>query len=158
MTSVVTFMDDCHLEAGRLDSLSESTPAGVAGNRLSFCQQHKDDTIPDAETAASLTSGVAFTGGSNTGLISQIVPGVGGVQVISTIDPRLSALGLPQYPPLPANTDPQKVEEIRRTIYVGNLDSKITAEEALAFFNQMGEVKYVRMAGDETQPTRFAFI
>ena len=26
------------------------------------------------------------------------------------------------------------------------------------FFNQIGEVKFVRMAGEETQPTRFAFV
>lgn len=114
--------------------------------------------IPDAATAMSQTSGIALNGSSNSGLISQIVAGVGGTQVISTMDPRLSALGLPQYPPLPANTDPNRVEEIRRTIYVGNLDSKIPADTVLEFFNSIGEVKFVRMAGDESQPTRFAFI
>src|SRR5205085_40494 len=103
-------------------------------------------------------SGISLNGGSNSGLISQIVAGVGGAQVISTIDPRLTALGLPQYPPLPANTDPSRVEEIRRTIYVGNLDSKLSADDLLTFFNEVGEVKYVRMAGDETQPTRFSFV
>lgn len=45
--------------------------------------------------------------------------------MITTIDPRLTALGLPQYPPLPANMDPTKIEEIRRTVYVGNLDSTV---------------------------------
>ncbi|XP_019621915.1 PREDICTED: serine/arginine-rich splicing factor 11-like [Branchiostoma belcheri] len=45
------------------------------------------------------------------------------------------------------------------TVYVGNLDSAtVTAEQLLNFFQQVGEVKYVRMAGDETQPTRFAFV
>ena len=34
----------------------------------------------------------------------------------------------------------------------------MSAEQLLTFFNQMGEVKYIRMAGDETQPTRFAFV
>ena len=28
----------------------------------------------------------------------------------------------------------------------------------MSFFQGIGEVKYVRMAGDETQPTRFAFV
>lgn len=28
----------------------------------------------------------------------------------------------------------------------------------MEFFKQVGEVKFVRMAGDETQPTRFAFV
>ncbi|CAK8689714.1 serine/arginine-rich splicing factor 11-like [Clavelina lepadiformis] len=55
--------------------------------------------------------------------------------------------------------DPAKLDEIRRTIYVGNLDSKTaTAEQLMSFFSTCGEVKFVRMAGDETQPTRFAFV
>lgn len=33
-----------------------------------------------------------------------------------------------------------------------------TADQLLEFFKQVGEVKFVRMAGDETQPTRFAFV
>ncbi|KAI1289532.1 putative splicing factor, arginine/serine-rich 7 [Halotydeus destructor] len=119
---------------------------------------HTEDKIPDATTAQSSVSSSGASGGSNTGLISQVVPGIGGTQVITTIDPRLAALGLPQYPPLPANMDPSKVEEIRRTVYVGNLDSSCTAEQLLKFFNQIGEVKFVRMAGDDTQPTRFAFV
>ncbi|KAL3245163.1 hypothetical protein MRX96_018299 [Rhipicephalus microplus] len=84
--------------------------------------------------------------------------GAGGIQVITTQDPALAALGLPPYPPLPATMDPAKVEEIRRTVYVGNLDSSATTEQLLKFFSQMGEVKYVRMAGGESQPTRFAFV
>ncbi|KAE8636189.1 hypothetical protein XENTR_v10002876 [Xenopus tropicalis] len=33
-----------------------------------------------------------------------------------------------------------------------------TAEQLLEFFKQVGDVRFVRMAGDETQPTRFAFV
>ena len=36
-----------------------------------------------------------------------------------------SALGIPTPPPLPGNQDPSKIDEIRRTIYVGNLNSKV---------------------------------
>uniref|UniRef100_F6ZH30 RRM domain-containing protein n=1 Tax=Ciona intestinalis TaxID=7719 RepID=F6ZH30_CIOIN len=55
--------------------------------------------------------------------------------------------------------DQTKLDEIKRTIYVGNLDSKqATADQLMTFFGTCGEVKFVRMAGDETQPTRFAFI
>uniref|UniRef100_A0A3P8WB27 RRM domain-containing protein n=1 Tax=Cynoglossus semilaevis TaxID=244447 RepID=A0A3P8WB27_CYNSE len=51
------------------------------------------------------------------------------------------------------------VDEIRRTVYVGNLNSQVyTIEQLLQFFKQVGDVKFVRMAGDETQPTRFAFV
>ena len=51
--------------------------------------------------------------------------GVGANQVITTHDPRLTALGLPQYPALPGNTDGSKIEEIRRTVYVTNLDPSV---------------------------------
>jgi len=95
----------------------------------------------------------------NSSLLNKVVTGPAGT-VIQTTDPRLTAMGLPQYPPLPANIDPSKIDEIRRTVYVGNLDSAggVTAEALLQFFNQIGEVKFVRMAGEETQPTRFAFV
>ncbi|XP_015786757.1 splicing regulatory glutamine/lysine-rich protein 1 [Tetranychus urticae] len=54
--------------------------------------------------------------------------------------------------------DQSDSEEIRRVVYVGNLDSSTTAEQLLTFFNRLGEVKYVRMADDEEQSTRFAFV
>jgi hypothetical protein len=65
----------------------------------------------------------------NSSLLNKVVTGPGGT-VIQTTDPRLTAMGLPQYPPLPANIDPSKIDEIRRTVYVGNLDSAggVTAE------------------------------
>ena len=46
--------------------------------------------------------------------------------VITTVDPQLTSLGLPQYPPLPGNVEPGKVEEIRRTVYVSNLDQSVS--------------------------------
>lgn len=51
--------------------------------------------------------------------------GTGLTQMITTHDPKLTALGLPQYPPLAGNTDPAKIEEIRRTVYVGNLSKNV---------------------------------
>ncbi|XP_016336075.1 serine/arginine-rich splicing factor 11-like isoform X3 [Sinocyclocheilus anshuiensis] len=38
------------------------------------------------------------------------------------------------------------------------LQNSTTADQLLKFFKQVGDVKFVRMAGDETQPTRFAFV
>ncbi|XP_060718461.1 splicing regulatory glutamine/lysine-rich protein 1 isoform X2 [Tachysurus vachellii] len=73
------------------------------------------------------------------------------------LDSPLSTI--PSQPPIMGNVDPSKINEIRRTVYVGNLNSQTTtAEQLLEFFKQVGEVKFVRMAGDETQPTRFAFV
>ncbi|MEE6458427.1 hypothetical protein FKM82_000283 [Ascaphus truei] len=80
--------------------------------------------------------------------------------VLPALTPAIPALAeLAQPPPLMGNVDPTKVDEIRRTIYVGNLNSQTTtAEQLLEFFKQVGDVRFVRMAGDETQPTRFAFV
>lgn len=114
--------------------------------------------IPDRETALSNIADSKYATSFNCGVVSQVMSGVGGAQVIATVDPRLTALGLPHYPQLPVNTDPSRIEEIRRTVYIGNLDSTIPPDQVLKFFNDIGEVKYIRMAGDDTQPTRFAFV
>ncbi|XP_075695077.1 splicing regulatory glutamine/lysine-rich protein 1 isoform X2 [Rhinoderma darwinii] len=79
--------------------------------------------------------------------------------VLPALAPAISSLVDLTQPPLMGNVDPTKVDEIRRTIYVGNLNSQTTtAEQLLEFFKQVGDVRFVRMAGDETQPTRFAFV
>lgn len=57
------------------------------------------------------------------------------------MDPTLTALGLPPYPTLSANTEASKVEEIRRTVYVGNIPKDCAGEEVMKFFNDsIGEV------------------
>ena len=38
---------------------------------------------------------------------------------------------VPQPPPLTGNVDPTKIEEIRRTIYVGNLNSSVCGRRVL---------------------------
>eukprot|EP00124_Ichthyophonus_hoferi_P003666 Ihof_evm4s333 gene=Ihof_evmTU4s333 len=71
----------------------------------------------------------------------------------------LAGLTIPPPPPLSHNVDPQTADSIRRTVYVGNLDTKVvTADDLVAFFKICGPISYVRLAGDETQPTRFAFV
>ena len=58
-----------------------------------------------------------------------------------------------------ASTESSKADEIKRTIYVSNLDNSITPEFLMQMFgSKAGEVKYVRMAGDEGLTTRAAFI
>ena len=41
--------------------------------------------------------------------------------------PLISMMGtvVPSAPPLTGNVDPSKIEEIRRTVYVGNLNSSV---------------------------------
>ncbi|XP_008274362.1 splicing regulatory glutamine/lysine-rich protein 1 isoform X2 [Stegastes partitus] len=119
--------------------------------------------IPEEAKALSLLAPAAP--------VPSLIPG-GGLLPIPTPAP-LQNLNLPlvnrmpaaldstasSQPPLIGNVDPSKIDEIRRTVYVGNLNSQTTtAEQLLEFFKQVGDVKFVRMAGDETQPTRFAFV
>uniref|UniRef100_A0AAF5CVR1 RRM domain-containing protein n=1 Tax=Strongyloides stercoralis TaxID=6248 RepID=A0AAF5CVR1_STRER len=68
------------------------------------------------------------------------------IEMLYTIDPDMEALGLPSYPPLPANTELDVVEEIRRTIYISNIPLDIDGQEVVEFFNDaFGEVMYFRM-------------
>ncbi len=80
------------------------------------------------------------------------VTGTGSNQMITTIDPRLPELGFPQYPPLPGNVDPQRIEEIRRTVYVGNLDPTVTPEQVLNFFAQVGSSTHTSHTPTHTIP------
>ncbi|KAH3759880.1 splicing regulatory glutamine/lysine-rich protein 1 [Pelomyxa schiedti] len=52
----------------------------------------------------------------------------------------------------------QNADEVARTIYVGNINGKITAEQLMSFFQACGPIGFCRMAGDESHPARFAFI
>ncbi|KAK7508255.1 hypothetical protein BaRGS_00000494 [Batillaria attramentaria] len=148
----------------------DSTSAGVALHltntvfidRALIVVPVMDGKIPDERVAMQLTPQTVarMTPGQPAwpaNVVSQL-SGTGPSQMITTYDPRLNALGLPQYPPLPASLDAARVEEIRRTVYIGNLDHKTTADSLITFFSQVGEVKYVRMAGDETSPVRSAYM
>uniref|UniRef100_A0A0B7ATY4 RRM domain-containing protein n=1 Tax=Arion vulgaris TaxID=1028688 RepID=A0A0B7ATY4_9EUPU len=121
-----------------------------------------DGKIPDETTALQLTpqAVAGMLPGQPTwpaNVVSQVT-GAGTNQVITTYDPRLTSLGLPQYPHLPITTDASKIEEIRRTVYVSDLDPKVSAEMLLSFFSQVGEIKYIRLAGDERAAARAAYI
>lgn len=76
------------------------------------------------------------------------VTGTGINQVITTYDPRLTSLGLPQYPPLPASTDSSKIEEIRRTIYVSDLDPAVVNTFAFSFERMWRESCFSKLHGN----------
>ncbi|CAF1386190.1 unnamed protein product [Rotaria magnacalcarata] len=79
--------------------------------------------------------------------------------IIETIDPELSDRYLPPYPPLPGILDISKVEEIRRTVYLSNLDKDISLEVLHEFISQIGEIRYIRAAyTDENAETRGAYV
>ena len=74
---------------------------------------------------------------------------------IATPDPALDEAGLPPYPLLPCTLPVSTVEEIRRTVQVAGLDSTVTAQQCMDFFNEnAGEVKFFRFctrAGDHVK-------
>jgi arginine/serine-rich splicing factor 12 len=43
----------------------------------------------------------------------------------AALDPNITTLGEIPQPPLMGNVDPSKIDEIRRTVYVGNLNSQV---------------------------------
>lgn len=43
----------------------------------------------------------------------------------AALDPNITALGEIPQPPIMGNVDPSKIDEIRRTVYVGNLNSQV---------------------------------
>jgi len=94
-------------------------------------------------------------------IINRIVtiPGVdansSATSFIETLDPNLSEKSLPAYPPLPGSMDQQKAEEIRRTVYVSNLDPRVQFAHLYELFSQVGELRYVRLS--ETTPHVPAF-
>lgn len=48
------------------------------------------------------------------------------LQVVVTSDPKLDELQLPPYPNLPPSYDSRRIEEIRRTIMVANIDPEVS--------------------------------
>lgn len=86
------------------------------------------------------------------------IVGTGTEQVIVTTDPQLEVNALPSYPPLPANYDSCKIEEIRRTLLLPNVEQSITADDIVNYFKPAGEVKYVRFCSRTSDNTRHALI
>ncbi|KAM3719390.1 putative splicing factor, arginine/serine-rich [Dirofilaria immitis] len=124
-------------------------------DRALVCIPSISDTIPDEDTALK-TGGPAWPGqrqlppnvvnqiqdlGDGQQMLCRLQIAVETLIALLTVDPTLAALGLPPYPTLSANTEASKVEEIRRTVYVGNIPKDCVGEEVMKFFNDsIGEV------------------
>ncbi|VIO93695.1 Uncharacterized protein BM_BM3058 [Brugia malayi] len=130
-------------------------------DRALVCIPSISDTIPDEDTALK-TGGPAWPGQRQLppNVVNQVKDLGDGQQMLLTVDPTLAALGLPPYPTLSANTEASKVEEIRRTVYVGNIPKDCVGDEVMKFFNDsIGEVMYLRMtSGTENLPCAYAYI
>ncbi len=119
--------------------------------------------VPDED--AGLQMAAAPNSGSGTKSSKQLPPhvvnrleGVAPNAYIMTHDPRLDEAGLPQYPPLPASTSSEKVEEIRRTVCVIGLDSTVSAQQSVETFSKAGEVKFFRHCTRENDSVKYGLI
>lgn len=54
----------------------------------------------------------------------------------AALDPNITALGEIPQPPIMGNVDPSKIDEIRRTVYVGNLNSQVAFFVCLFVLNE----------------------
>ncbi|KAJ8717160.1 hypothetical protein PYW08_005559 [Mythimna loreyi] len=119
--------------------------------------------IPDEHKALEMSSNGTLVPGLSTvepRLPAHVINALDGVppnQVIQTHDPKIVSLGLPPYPPLPATYDSRKIEEIRRTVLVGDVDN-LTSQQLIDHFCQAGEVKYMRFCERDVDKQRYALI
>lgn len=119
--------------------------------------------IPDEHKALEMSSNGTLVPGLSTvepRLPAHVINTLEGVppnQVIQTHDPRMIASGLPPYPPIPAAYDSRKIEEIRRTLLIGDIAS-LTSQQLIDHFCQAGEVKYLRFVERDADKQKYALI
>lgn len=90
--------------------------------------------------------------------VTNQIEGIPPNQVITTHDPLLVSNGLPPYPPLPVTYDARRIEEIRRTLLVINIDESISAQQLIDFFATAGDVKYVRFCTRDNDSNRYSLV
>ncbi|XP_011640240.1 probable splicing factor, arginine/serine-rich 7 [Pogonomyrmex barbatus] len=125
---------------------------------------YQNGDIPDEQRALELTNNGTVVPGlypSEPKLPPNVVNAIEGIppnHVITTMDPKLEANGLPSYPHLPGHLDSRRIEEIRRTL-VANLDPSVSPEQLLDFFsNNNVEIKYLRMCSRDSDAEHYALV
>ncbi|KAF7403174.1 hypothetical protein HZH68_005968 [Vespula germanica] len=126
---------------------------------------YQNGDIPDEQRALELTNNGTVVPGlypSEPKLPPNVVNAIEGIppnHVITTMDPKLEAHGLPPYPHLPGHLDSRRIEEIRRTLVIANLDASTTAEQLLDFFsNNNVEIKYLRLCTRDSDTDHYALV
>ena len=92
-----------------------------------------ENSIPDETDAMAYCAPLnpnltLITGGPTwpSTVINRLIGQPPNPSYIETIDPELTDRNLPPYPPLPGQLDVPKVEEVRRTVYLSNLDKNVS--------------------------------
>uniref|UniRef100_A0A7M5VFF7 RRM domain-containing protein n=1 Tax=Clytia hemisphaerica TaxID=252671 RepID=A0A7M5VFF7_9CNID len=109
------------------------------------------EEIPEEKDCQHLISTInAYALAVGTGFLPQFFP-----------QDTSNGAGLPGLPPPPiitTTTDPVEIEEIKRTIFVEDIADDLSAEQLMAFFSGVGEVKYLRFSKGEDGDRRFALV
>ncbi|XP_063987729.1 probable splicing factor, arginine/serine-rich 7 [Diachasmimorpha longicaudata] len=126
---------------------------------------YQNGDIPDEQRALELTNNGTVVPGlypSEPKLPPNVVNSIEGIppnHVITTMDPKLESNGLPPYPNLPGHLDSRRIEEIRRTLVVANLDSSVSVDQLLEFFVSNGvEIKYLRLCTRDSDTDHYALM
>lgn len=126
---------------------------------------YQNGDIPDEQRALELTNNGTVVPGlypSEPKLPANVVNSIEGLppnHVITTMDPRLESNNLPLYPHLPGHLDSRRIEEIRRTLVLGNLEASVSADQLLDFFASNNvEIKYLRLCTRDSDTDHYALI
>ncbi|OXA59804.1 putative splicing factor, arginine/serine-rich 7 [Folsomia candida] len=123
---------------------------------------YSEGEAPDeAKGLELLNSGSVLPGVADPKLPQHVTSQLEGIpphQVVVTSDPKLAELQLPPYPNLPPTYDSRRIEEIRRTIMIANIDPEITGHDLLELFGNAGEIKYLRMCTRDNDPILYALV
>ncbi|KRZ78035.1 putative splicing factor, arginine/serine-rich 7 [Trichinella papuae] len=128
-------------------------------DRALICVPVPEGKIPEEDVALML-GGPTLPGQRQLplGVVSE-ARHVDGRDLIVTIDPKLTQLGLPAYPPLSGSLPMSTVEEIRRTVFISGLAADVDKYDLMMFLNDnIGEVMYLRMAGRRDAAQRCAYV
>lgn len=126
---------------------------------------YQNGDIPDEQRALELTNNGTVVPGlypSEPKLPANVVNSIEGLppnHVITTMDPRLDANGLPAYPHLPGHLDSRRIEEIRRTLVIANLEASVSTDQLLDFFSANNvEIKYLRLCTRDSDTDHYALV
>lgn len=126
---------------------------------------YQNGDIPDEQRALELTNNGTVVPGlypSEPKLPANVVNSIEGLppnHVITTMDPRLDSNGLPSYPHLPGHLDSRRIEEIRRTLVIANLEASVSTDQLLDFFASNGvEIKYLRLCTRDSDTDHYALV
>lgn len=139
------------------------------------CNKHSSDSNPAGAKIQTLVPIIAPTIPSHIanpvlGMKPQpniLIAGIGQLKDITDSSPNYgpnveliapTGVPMPTPPPLPDTLVGLKEKETRRTVFIDNLNPMLTAEHVMNYFQFCGDIRYLRIGGEDMKDVRFAFI